>query len=142
MPYKFREDIAMADAAVEVRGEDIADVFREAAEATTDVMINRETMAAKKTKKIRLEGRDLEKLLMDWLREIVFIKDAYNFLGKEFRVKIKEMNGAYVFEGEIIGEEVDQKRHELRTDVKAVTMHMFELKKEKGGWKALVILDT
>ena len=141
MPYKFREDIAMADAAVEVSGKELVDVFREAAEATVDVMLNRETMESKKTKRITLENESLEMLLFKWLEEIVFIKDAYNFLGKEFKVKIKEgkMNR---FEGEIIGEEIDQKKHELRTDVKAVTMHMLSLKKEKGVWKALVILDT
>jgi SHS2 domain-containing protein len=144
MSYKFREDIAMADAAVEIKCKKLEDVFREAAEATTDIMVNRKTLKAKKVRKVALKNADLEQLLLKWLEEIVFIKDAHNFLGKNFRVKIKENKKTKEFEleGKINGEEVDQKRHEIRTDVKAVTMHMFSLKKEKSGWEALVILDT
>ena len=42
------------------------------------------------------------------------------------------------------GEEIDRERHALRNDVKAVTMHMFGVKKArgKGGrWEATVVLD-
>jgi SHS2 domain-containing protein len=142
MAYKFREDIAMADAAVEVSGKNIEDVFMEAAEAATDVMINRDGLSAKKSRKVELKNESLEMLLFKWLEEIVFIKDVHNFLGREFRVKIKQANNRYELSAEILGEEIDQKRHELRTDVKAVTLHMFSLKQDNGIWKALVILDT
>jgi len=29
----------------------------------------------------------------------------------------------------------------LENDIKAVTMHMFEVKKEKNSWKATVVVD-
>jgi len=39
------------------------------------------------------------------------------------------------------GEEIDRDRHALRNDVKAVTMHMFGVKKKAGRWQATVVLD-
>ena len=41
-----------------------------------------------------------------------------------------------------MGEKIDMKKHEMLVDVKAVTMHMFEVKKEKNIWKARVVLDV
>ena len=43
----------------------------------------------------------------------------------------------------MLGEEIDRERHALRNDVKAVTMHMFGVKKKgrRGWWEATVVLD-
>ena len=43
---------------------------------------------------------------------------------------------------EMLGEVIDMEKHELLVDVKAVTWHMFQLKKEDGKWNAFVILDV
>ena len=58
-----------------------------------------------------------------------------NLLGKRSR------KGEYVLEAEIEGEKINPKKHELKVDVKAVTLHKFELKKTKEGYKSRVILD-
>jgi SHS2 domain-containing protein len=39
------------------------------------------------------------------------------------------------------GETLDRDRHEQRVDVKAVTLHRFQLEKTDDGWIAMVILD-
>jgi SHS2 domain-containing protein len=39
------------------------------------------------------------------------------------------------------GEAIDRDRHEQRVDVKAVTLHRFQLEKTDDGWTAMVILD-
>jgi len=39
------------------------------------------------------------------------------------------------------GENIDEKKHNLRTDIKAVTYHMFEVKKTGDTWNARVVLD-
>jgi SHS2 domain-containing protein len=39
------------------------------------------------------------------------------------------------------GEAINRERHRLRNDAKAVTMHMFGVKREGGLWKATVVLD-
>jgi len=39
------------------------------------------------------------------------------------------------------GEPLDGARHHQRADVKAVTLHQFQVKKTNRSWKATVILD-
>jgi SHS2 domain-containing protein len=39
------------------------------------------------------------------------------------------------------GTGMDPERHHQRADVKAVTLHRFQLEKTERGWEALVILD-
>ena len=42
-----------------------------------------------------------------------------------------------ILEGDRINPEVQH----LENDIKAITMHMFEVKKEKDNWKATVVVD-
>jgi SHS2 domain-containing protein len=42
----------------------------------------------------------------------------------------------------MFGEPIDLNKHELLVDVKAVTMHLFEVKKLNGEWFARVIVDV
>jgi SHS2 domain-containing protein len=41
----------------------------------------------------------------------------------------------------VSGEDINQQKHSLRSDVKGVTYHMFEVKKTEENWTARVILD-
>ena len=43
--------------------------------------------------------------------------------------------------GEVGGEPIDRERHVLDHEVKAVTHHGLDLRREGGGWVAEVILD-
>ena len=40
-----------------------------------------------------------------------------------------------------IGEQLDPQRHQMRVDVKAVTLHRFRVEQTEQGWEAFVILD-
>ena len=39
------------------------------------------------------------------------------------------------------GEKIDIEKHNPKVDIKAITMHMFEVKKTKNGWRAQVLVD-
>ena len=60
----------------------------------------------------------------------------------KFKVKIEKLQAqGYQLQAEIWGEKIDPQRHKLKVDVKAVTRHLFEIKKEKGKFLARVVLD-
>jgi SHS2 domain-containing protein len=40
------------------------------------------------------------------------------------------------------GEEINLEKHKLGVDVKAVTYHKYEVKKEKDKWRAQIVLDV
>lgn len=140
MPFRFLEDIAIADVAFEASGKTLEHLFESCALATTQVMVDLKTIGKEVSKEMTVKARDVDKLLRDFLDEIIFIKDSDLLVFSRFNVKIKK-NGVYELKANAYGEKLDMKKHKFGVDVKATTMHMFEVKEEKDGWKARVILD-
>jgi len=137
MPFKINEEIAIADVAIEVWAETIEGLFQDSGLAVSEVMVDTKTVEQKIELDISLNSTSVEMLLYDFLSEIVYLKDAKSLLFSRFDVKINEFD---LF-AKLWGEKIDRERHHLRTDVKAVTLYRFEVKKENGIWKAEFVLD-
>lgn len=142
MKYKYLEGITEADYAFEAYGKDLSEVFENSAIALTSVMVKVEDIKHNVTKEISLENSDVEKLLFEFLEEIVFLKDAEYVLFSKFEVEVAEKEGKYVLLAKLIGENIHTENHELRNDVKAITFHKFDLKKIDEGWQSQVIVDV
>lgn len=140
MTFQYLEDIATADVAFKAKGETLEEVFVECALATFEAMVDTKKVEVRVEKEIISESKDLEGLLMDWLSHLVYLKDAEALAFSKFDVTIKK-NKIYRLEAMAGGEEIDQERHDLRSDVKGVTYHKFELVEKGGGWEATVVLD-
>jgi len=140
MPYRFLEDIATGDAAFEAEGRTLEELFREAAVATFEVMVDTKGVEPRITREVELKNEAVDGLLFDWLSELVYLKDAEAVLFSKFNVNIKK-NDAYELKAKASGENINQQKHDLRSDVKAVTYHMLEVKKTGKNWTARVILD-
>ncbi len=140
MPYRYLEDVATADAAFEAEGRDLEELFRDAAIATFEVMVDMKTVKPRITKEIELKNESIDGLLFDWLSELVYLKDAEAILFSKFDVTIKKNDG-YELKAAVSGDAIDQEKHSLRSDVKAVTYHMFEIRKTGNKWTTRVILD-
>jgi len=142
MPYEYLEDFGTADIAFEAIGRDLAELFRDAADATTNVMIdNIEAIQPGKTHKIELSNEKLDMLLFDLLQELIFLKDAKRLLLRLREVQVAEKHRSYFVKATAEGEPLDAERHHQRADVKAVTLHDFSVERTEGGWKARVLLD-
>ena len=75
MPYDYLEEFGTADIAFEATGRDLAELFRDAADATTNVMIdNIEAIQPRETRQIELSNDKLDMLLFDLLQELIFLK--------------------------------------------------------------------
>ena len=57
-------------------------------------------------------------------------------------IKISKKTDGYSINAELFGEKIDAKKHELRNDIKAITLHMFSVEKTKEGYTALVVVDV
>lgn len=142
MPYRYLEDVATADVAFEARGKSVEEVFYAAAEATTRVMIEDPgSIRARENISFNLENTELDMLLFDFLQEIIFLKDSRRLLLKMNSLHIDLDNSPLTLTAEAAGETMIQGHHPLLTDVKAVTLHRFEIKRNESGWIATVILD-
>ncbi len=139
MPFKFLPDVALADIAYEAEATSVNGLFAACALALSDVMVDPKTLRPRVTKTIALTSEDLDRLLYDFLTELIIIKDVDSLLFRDVKVDV-DPDGK-TLAATLRGEPIDRKRHNLRNDVKAVTMHMFGVSHERNDWKATVVLD-
>ncbi len=142
MPYRFLEDIAIADVAFEAFGKDLEELFTAAADALLNVMVaDPATVRADEEVDFRLENRELDMLLFDFLNELVFYKDARQFLLRVKSADITHDGVRFIVNAKAGGERPDPARHRLIVDVKAVTLHRFKVEESENGFRAEVVLD-
>ena len=146
MPYEFLEDVATADIAFRAWGKDLEELFKASGDATINVMSdNLEAIALEKTRTFNLENDALDLLLFNFLQELVYYKDSELLMLRAQQVAVEEKQTeeslAYTLTAVTKGECLDPLRHHQRVDVKAVTLHRFQLEKTDDGWTAMVILD-
>ncbi len=139
--YKFLEDVALADIAYEAYGKDLNEMFENAALAIFELSAELKTVDAKKKIEIKLEHEKIDNLLYDFLSEILFLKDSKYMVFRKVKVSIHDKNKKYVLKSTIEGDTINPQKQQLENDIKAVTMHMFEVKKEKNKWMATVVVD-
>lgn len=143
MPYQYRGDIAHADVAFDAWAGTLEDLFRDAARATVQVMAeNLEGIRATQTVELKLSQENEEMLLFDFLNELIFYKDARRLLLLPAELTISRGDGGVELRGTLQGEEIAPIRHKMSTDVKAVTMLRYAVKKTGEGWHATVVLDV
>jgi SHS2 domain-containing protein len=142
VPYEFLEDVATADIAFRAWGKDPEELFRAAVDATTNVMIeDLDSIRPSIARDIRLDNETLDMLLFDTLQQIIYFKDAENLLLRLEEARIEQSRSGYALRAVALGETLNPARHRQRVDVKAVTLHRFEVKRSENGWEAFVILD-
>jgi SHS2 domain-containing protein len=138
--YIFLDDIATADVAIESRGDTLEELFTASAKATFEVMADISGIQPEIKKTLHLENSKIDGLLFDWLAELIYLKDAESMLFGKYDIKItKDTN--YQLDAEILGEEINQSKHDLRCDVKAITFHLFDVYEKDGKWISRFILD-
>ena len=145
MTYKFREDISLADVAFDASADTLEKLFIDAAMAVENTMVhNVKSIESKKTVKIKTKAENEEKLLHNFLEELVFYKDAKLLVFGKFNVKIafNKKNKIFQLNAILHGEKINPKKHNMLVDVKSVTWHQFSLKKIGSKWKATVVLDV
>src|SRR5438552_2406031 len=94
-------------------------------------MVDRRSLREKISREISVVAEDPDRLLYDFLTELIIIKDVDSLLFKDFHVGIDDDDDDKKEERRLRltctmrGEPIDRVHHRLRNDVKAVTMHMF-----------------
>jgi SHS2 domain-containing protein len=140
-PFEFIEG-ATSDVCFEARGDTLEALFAAAAEALlAATLANPEDVAAREREPVRLAEPDRELLLLRFLNELVFLRDARGLLLRAGTLRITG-NGEASLEGELVGERIERGRHRLEADVKAATAHGLRVERAGTGWRATVTLDV
>jgi SHS2 domain-containing protein len=142
MPYRYLEDVAIADVAFEARGETLETLFRASVDAVVGVMVDSPASVVPRVHKLfNAEDEALDLLLFQLLQEIVYFKDAEQLLLRCSLARIVRQGVFWAIRAELEGERMDPERHALLLDVKAVTLHLLSVEQVSGGWMARVVLD-
>lgn len=142
MPYRYLDDIAIADVAFEAWGETREEMFSASADALMNVMVaDLSSIRQEVSVEFSLENAELDLLLFAFLNEFIFYKDARLLLLRVKSLTIDRSDGSFTLRAEASGERLDPSRHSLIVDVKAVTLHRFQVEETSRGWETTVVLD-
>jgi SHS2 domain-containing protein len=92
------------------------------------------------TKAIQLSADGPSYLLFDWLNELLFAFENEKLLLTEFAIELQR-GEALNFTAICRGEFMDQSRHQMDHEVKAITYHGLRVEQKANGWEAELIVD-
>jgi len=127
-----------ADIGLIVYGEDLKTLFENAGGAFFHLITDLRKVRRRVERRIEVRGEALERLMVDWLSELLYLHDVENLLFKGFKV---ESVGEEGLKAIVKGEPFQEGVHVIKTEVKAVTYHRIEVRKENSKWKAQIIFD-
>jgi len=130
-----------ADVLFRAEAPTLEQLFEQCALALEETQVDIDTIKPKETITITAENKEIDRLLFDFLDDLVYHKDADLLIFNKFDIKIVEKDGFYHLKCKATGEKLSHKKHGPKVDVKAVTMHLFEVNKIEDGWEAQVIFD-
>jgi SHS2 domain-containing protein len=140
--FEFVDDVT-SDLSFVAWGRSLPAVFAAAAAALLDATVEaQETLAASARRRLELEEPDLELLLLRFLNELIYLRDAEGLLLRPRSLQVESQPGRARLRGELVGERLDPDRHRLVSEVKAATAHGLELTRDAGGYRARVTLDV
>lgn len=135
-----------ADIGVEISGRTKKELFVNAANALFYILIenlDRKVKSAAKTNKrqktLTVEGSDVEDLLINYLREILYLFNGEKFVTDSCEIikfTSKEL------QARLTGESFNSKKHLIKTEIKAVTYSGLTVERVNSGWKLKVIFDV
>jgi len=142
-PYEYVADAVTSDVMFRARGRDLDALFTAAADATTNLMVrNLDAVAPRVSRAVAVHADALDLLLLRFLEELVYHKDAERLLLRARDVRVEHDADGYHVRATLAGEPIDAAKHELDADVKAVTLHGLVVRPLDGEWQAEVTLDV
>ena len=131
----------MSDAYVEAYGKNLDEAFDNAARALIDTMVPIRDVRRKFTEPIEVEGHDLQSLLYNWLEAVLIKVTSEAKVYSSFDVKVRKTDEGYALVASAKGEELDVRRHKPKVEVKAITYHLMEIRREDDQVILRFLLD-
>jgi SHS2 domain-containing protein len=138
--YVVREDIALADCALEIEGGSLDDLFATAARAVAELMVDPATIVPSLTRELALTAPSLDLLLFDFVAELIFLKDSELIVLTEVPARVQALDPPRL-QARATGGRIDRPRSILRADPKAPTLHRLGVERAGEGWRARLVID-
>lgn len=139
MSFKIVEDIVSGDFVFDAFGKTLEEMLISCAEACFSATTDLSKVDAINEFSIEVEGEDLNEILFNFLAELIYLKDTERIFLSKFELKLLDNNS--ILRAVARGERIDYDKHEIKTDVKAVTYHNLKINKTDSGFEVRVTLD-
>jgi SHS2 domain-containing protein len=137
---KYRITKHQSELAVKVVGASQADLFANSAYTLFDVMVaDLDKVDCKDHIPLEVEGTDRDDLMVNWMRELLYLYQGSGYLLKDFQ--IREVKDTIV-KAEVAGEKIDPDRHEIKQEIAAIAFHKSRMDKTGNQWTAQVIFEV
>jgi len=127
-----------ADVGLIFYGDDLKSLFEHAGEGFFHLITDLKKVRPRMERRIELDGECLERLLVDWLDELLYLHEVDHLLFNKFSI---ETVGEQGLKAIVKGEPFEEGVHQIKAEIKAVTYHQIQVKERGGNWKAQVIFD-
>jgi SHS2 domain-containing protein len=126
------------DVGIRAVGADCAEALVNAGIGMYSLITDLQKIGEERPLEIRISSNSPEGLFVNFLNELIFHFDTYNFIGR--RIEFSEFREGFL-KAKIFGDEFDPARHEQRLLLKAATYHNIRVEKNAGRCEVEVIFD-
>ena len=128
-----------ADVGIHVFGDDLKDLFQNAAMALMDQLVETEDLVARQERHLKISGNDLPDLMVNWLSEILYQWAEAEILVQSVQIESITQNN---LSSHLWVDPFSPERHVLKSEIKAITYHQVRVFKTASRWEAEVIFDV
>ncbi len=128
-----------ADVGLHIFGSNLKDLFANAAHAMYDVITEPTLLEGADEHEIRVTGDDWPDLMVNWLREALYLWSGRELLVKQVHIlSLSE----YELTAKVKADPYNPDRHSLKKELKAVTYYQIQVYEGEKGWEAEVVFDV
>ncbi|MHA2390938.1 MAG: archease [Promethearchaeota archaeon] len=139
--FEFKDHTA--DVKVKSWGRTLEEAFSQAAlSLMTTITPNLEKISPKIEREIEIESEDKYALCIDFLTEFLYLFDVEDLVFTYISVKsIKKIENRYKLSALAKGEQFNKNKHEIGTEVKAITYSFMNIEEKKNKVEISIVFD-
>ncbi len=131
-----------ADIGLEIEADTVESLFESAAVGMISIIADSNEVKSDAHFDIILSEATYEDLLVEWLKELLFIFASNNYILNKFKIKVEETDSERKsLTAKCYGELFNPEKHPLKTEIKNVTYHKLNVSHSSSKWKGTVIFD-
>jgi SHS2 domain-containing protein len=135
MQPAFEEIEHTADWALRVRGQNLTDLFRNAALGMLSLLDIESVPGNSESRFFELKAEDTETLLVSWLEELLYPLEVENAAVVDFQVDVLE-------KAQLKATIELKKIASIKKEIKAVTFNELDIRPVDSGYETIVVFDV
>ncbi len=140
MQYEYLEHIA--DVKFRAYGKTKEELIENSGKALCNAVIDLKKVKKTGEEIIKIKAESFEEALFEFLKEVLYLIDSQEIIFREFKTETNQKEKKFFLKAKCFGEKIDLKKHQIKTEIKAITKHGFKAVKEKNKWTAEVLVDV